>query len=107
MQKLLSDAAFSGSLPAMVVTDPANVHDGWVRSGSLRARAGGWRRFLPARARQVEVRLVARRVEEVEQVDGLTHVGARPRSPPRASAAATKRPFGLWVSPARVWTPRR
>ncbi|MGY4909477.1 DUF6531 domain-containing protein [Micromonospora aurantiaca (nom. illeg.)] len=97
MQKLLSDAAFSGSLPTMVVTDPANVHDGWVRSGSLpRAARTGWRRFFPGRARQVEVRLVARRVEEVERVDGLTHVGTSALAAESTSAAATKRPFGLW-----------
>ncbi|WBC01025.1 DUF6531 domain-containing protein [Micromonospora sp. WMMA1976] len=97
MQKLLSDAAFSGSLPTMVVTDPANVHDGWVRSGSLpRAARRGWRRFFPGRARQVEVRLVARRVEEVERVDGLTHVDTSALGAESTSAAATKRPFGLW-----------
>ncbi|KAB1910312.1 sugar-binding protein, partial [Micromonospora sp. AMSO1212t] len=97
MQKLLSDATFSGSLPAMVVTDPANVHDGWVRSGSLpRAARGGWRRFFPGRARQVEVRLVARRVEEVERVDGLTHVDTSALGGEGTSAAATKRPWGLW-----------
>ncbi|MCO1613333.1 DUF6531 domain-containing protein [Micromonospora sp. CPM1] len=97
MQKLLSDATFSGSLPAMVVTDPANVHDGWVRSGSLpRAARTGWRRFFPGRARQVEVRLVARQVEEVERVDGLTHVDTSAFGGEGTSAAATKRPWGLW-----------
>ncbi|MBC9005152.1 sugar-binding protein, partial [Micromonospora aurantiaca] len=97
MQKLLSDATFSGSLPAMVVTDPANVHDGWVRSGSLpRAARTGWRRFFPGRARQVEVRLVARHVEEVERVDGLTHVDTSALAAESTSAAATKRQWGLW-----------
>ncbi|MEU1760555.1 DUF6531 domain-containing protein [Micromonospora sp. NPDC005652] len=97
MQKLLSTASFSGSLPKMVVTDPANVHDGWVRSGALpRAARTGWRRFFPGRARQVEVRLVARHVEEVERVEGVTHIDTAALAGEGTSGATTKRPWGLW-----------
>ncbi|MEU8313211.1 hypothetical protein [Micromonospora sp. NPDC048887] len=97
MQKLLSTASISGSLPKMVVTDPANVHDGWVRSGALpRAARTGWRRFFPGRARQVEVRLVARHVEEVERVEGVTHIDTAALAGEGTGGATTKRPWGLW-----------
>ncbi|MEU3115935.1 DUF6531 domain-containing protein [Micromonospora chalcea] len=97
VQKLLSDAAFAGKLPTTVVTDPANRHDGWVRSGSLpRGARTGWRRFFPGRSQQVEVRLVARRVQQVESVDGITHVDTSALAAESTGGATAKRLWGVW-----------
>ena len=97
LQKLLSEATFSGNLPAMVVTDPANVHDGWVRSGSLpRAASSGWQRFFPGHSQQVEVRLVARHIEEVEQVGEATHIDTSALAGESTGGATAKRSWGFW-----------
>ncbi|MFD6259497.1 DUF6531 domain-containing protein [Micromonospora chalcea] len=99
VQKLLSDAAFAGKLPTTVVTDPANRHDGWVRSGSLpRGARTGWRRFFPGRSQQVEVRLVARRVEQVESVDGTAHVDTSALAAESSAGATAKRLWGGWAT---------
>ncbi|WP_158070671.1 DUF6531 domain-containing protein [Micromonospora sp. TSRI0369] len=99
VQKLLSDAAFAGTLPTTVVTDPANRHDGWVRSGSLpRGARTGWRRFFPGRSQQVEVRLVARRIEQVESVDGTAHVDTSALAAESSAGATAKRLWGGWAT---------
>ncbi|MGW5081703.1 DUF6531 domain-containing protein [Micromonospora echinospora] len=99
VQKLLSDAAFAGTLPTTVVTDPANRHDGWVRSGSLpRGARTGWRRFFPGRSQQVEVRLVARRIEQVESVDGTAHLDTSALAAESTGGATAKRLWGGWAT---------
>ncbi|MET0495257.1 MAG: DUF6531 domain-containing protein [Actinoplanes sp.] len=97
IQQLLSEAAFSGNLAKMVVTDPANRRDGWIRSESLpRAAEKGWRRFFPGRSQQIEVRLVARHLDEVESVDEATHIDTSALAAESTDSSIAKRLWNLW-----------
>ncbi|WP_211275487.1 hypothetical protein [Actinoplanes rectilineatus] len=99
IQQLFSAANFSGNLAKMVVTDPDNRHDGWIRSGSLpRAAEKGWRRYFPGRSRQIEVRLVARRLDEVESVAEASHVDTSALSGESTDTNAAKRLWSVWGS---------
>ncbi|WP_146246688.1 hypothetical protein [Actinoplanes xinjiangensis] len=99
IQQLFSAAGFSGNLPKMVVTDPDDRHGGWVRSGALpRAAEKGWRRYFPGRSQQIEVRLVARSLDEVQDTDDASHTDTSALSGESTDTNAAKRLWNLWGS---------
>ncbi|WP_203779680.1 hypothetical protein [Actinoplanes philippinensis] len=99
IQQLFSAAGFSGNLAKMVVTDPDDRHGGWVRSGALpRAAQKGPRRYFPGRSQQIEVRLVARGLDEVQGVDDAAHTDTSALSGESTDTNAAKRLWNLWGS---------
>ncbi|NMO56930.1 hypothetical protein HH310_37870 [Actinoplanes sp. TBRC 11911] len=102
LRNLFSDASLQWNMGRSIAFDTSNApgidpHKGWVTSDALVRSPRGWRRLFPGRNRAIQYRTVARQMQIVENVEGVTHKDVQRMGGTETAGTAVERPWNAYV----------